>query len=469
MVYGLIILVLMAFSALATPRPAAVAGQFYPDNTKELHNTVVHLLENAPPLPLKGTIKAIVVPHAGYSFSAPTAAIAYRQVAHLHPKRILLLGPGHFADIGHTVALSSADSWQTPLGNVAVDTKLRDRLLKEASYMKINDQAHAREHSLEVQLPFIQTLFPRAKIVPMVINSLDRAKDLALVLKKYLTPDTLLIISTDMSHYHPLTAAQEMDHRTMKAMVDQDLKTLRQGLQDESMEMCGRAAVMAMMELIHHMGAMEITPLKYDTSGKRANDQSVVGYFSAAITRPQEYDALLAYAHKVLAYHVKTGKEDAPFLAMGSDFFTKPTAAFITLRTSPEAWEVEGKLRGCIGSTTPQYPLKEAIRQFTMAAASQDSRFPPVTMAELPHIQIQLSLLTPAKVVSSFQSVVFGKHGVILSQGKHSGVFLPEVADSFATKKAFLEELCTQKAHLPATCYQDPSTKIQVFESLAFQ
>lgn len=470
-VLGLFIIMLITLPLYAETRKAAVAGSFYPQEKSELNQTVVGLLDSVKPKEkTSDIIKAIVVPHAGYFYSGKIAAQAYQHVAHLQPRRIIVLGPSHFVSIGENVALPDHSYWQTPLGKIEIDDELRNQLLKENPFVQINNTAHVKEHAIEVQLPFIQTLFPQAKVLPIAINSLDRAKDLARILIKYADQDTLIITSTDMSHYQNASAAQAMDETTIHNLLNQDIDALRAGLTEGTMEMCGQAAVMTLIELVKLMGAIDITRLDYQHSGAVSEDQNrVVGYFSAVLIRQQLYQNLLTYAHEVLDYHVKTGKKDAPPLDLEHQFYDDPMAIFVTLRLPAKTGQMEGDLRGCIGVTSAKYPLKEAVRRYTMASATEDSRFNPVTEAELPDIQIELSLLLPPKAVGSFEDIRFGEHGVIVSQEAKAGLFLPEVSESFATREEFLSELCRQKAGLAPDCYQDPKTQLQVFETIHFR
>lgn len=256
-ILGLFIVMLIAFPLCAETRKAAVAGSFYPQEKSELTQTVVDLLDSVQSKEKTSDIvKAIIVPHAGYFYSGKIAARAYRHVAHLQPRRIIILGPSHFAPIGETAALPDHSDWQTPLGNVEIDDELRNQLLEESSFIQINNTAHAKEHAIEVQLPFIQILFPKAKVLPIAINSLDRAKDLARILVKYADQDTLVITSTDMSHYHSASAAQTMDETTIHSILNQDVDALRAGLTDGTMEMCGQAAVMTLIEFAKLMGEL---------------------------------------------------------------------------------------------------------------------------------------------------------------------------------------------------------------------
>jgi MEMO1 family protein len=453
----------------ADTRPAAVAGQFYPKEEKNLAKKIQSLLANVVPSPSQGILKALIVPHAGYDYSGDVAAHAYQQVAHLKPKRIIILGPSHRVNIQNQVVMPQSDSWQTPLGKVEIDQVLRQKLKAEASWIVINDKPHTKEHALEVQLPFIQTLFPGVPILPMVVNQLDQAEPLAAILANYLE-DTLLIVSTDLSHHHPAKVAETMDGQLVQTLLANDLETFVRYISQGKVEACGAAGVATLIALAKVMGAAEMKLIKYDHSGQQTGDhKSVVGYLGAVVSRPHLYQNLLDYAYQVLAHHLDFDAEKPVLQDEANPFYTKLSGAFVTLRSRPNPGEREGKLRGCIGQITPKLPLKEAIRQLTIDSATKDSRFPPVQSDELGQIQIELSLLTPAKQVSSEDDIIFGKHGVILSQGNKQGIFLPEVAESFTNKEAFLRELCAQKAGLPRQCYQDPQTKIQVFETLHYR
>ena len=465
-----IFLLFQISATFASVRPEIAAGSFYPKNSEDLKSYIVKVLHHSPVEYHDAYVRAIIVPHAGYAYSGKLAAQAFKQLQGLNPKRIIIIGPAHFVDVGENVVLPNANYWRTPLGEVAIDQQLRDDLLQEGNYIISDDQPHVPEHAVEVELPFLQVLFPEVPILPIAINSIDRAQEFAALLSKYVDRQTLLIISTDMSHYYPALTADAMDGRAIKDIVHQDIEKMVFDLKEHTIEMCGAAAVTTLLALVKQQGGMEVENFGHNHSGQMTGDPSrVVGYFSGGVYRPKSYQALLDYGYEVLKYYLETGRRDAAQLKERNQLFDSVRGLFVTLRLKPTFGQKEGALRGCLGHVSTSDPLKESVRLLTIASASEDSRFNPVTIDELPNIEIGLSILTHPKIIDSYQDIQLGRQGVIVSQGQKSGIFLPEVAELFKSKDDFLAELCTEKAHLNSDCYKDPATKIKVFETITFR
>ncbi len=258
-------------------RPPAVAGAFYPRQSSRLNQLLDEYLEAAEP-PLLAGVRAIIAPHAGYVYSGPVAAFAYALLSQqaLDPARCYLLGPAHRAWF-KGVALADYAAFETPLGTVAVDQERVQCLAESGTAFQILSQAHDNEHCLEVQLPFLQRIYPDVPIVPLLFGDVA-PQEVARVLNAQLEPEALLIISSDLSHYHPYDQARHLDRDFLDAVLEDEPHRVLQG------EACGQGPIAALMYLARER-AWKPHLLDYRTSGDTAGDRSqVVGYAALAYT-----------------------------------------------------------------------------------------------------------------------------------------------------------------------------------------
>lgn len=266
--------------ATASVRPAAVAGQFYVNDERILRAQIIEMLAAAKPQ-LRGTVpKAIIAPHAGYLYSGPIAASAYEAVAPLagSVRRIVLLGPTHRMAVAG-FALPAAQVFMTPLG--AVPVSRTDWLsLQARSDVSVDDRPHAREHALEVQLPFLQTLFDNFEIVPLLVGQASPQAVAEVLAELWGGPETLIVVSSDLSHYLPYRQAQWTDRATIEQIIE-----LRPTLTPE--QACGAAPINGLLLCAQRrMLIPQVLDLRNsgDTAGGR---DSVVGYASVAFSEPE--------------------------------------------------------------------------------------------------------------------------------------------------------------------------------------
>lgn len=276
-------------------RRPAVAGYFYPASTKELSETLKALFLHKlgpgklPPAPPANDLLAIISPHAGYEYSGPIAAHGYYLASGASVETVVVLGPNHHG-IGSGVAVPESDSWETPLGSVEVDRELSSRIVKLSSIVDFDDLAHWKEHSIEVQVPFLQfSLQPGFKIVPISmlmqdeLTAVEVGDAVARALQE-LGRRALLIASTDFTHYEPYEEAYRRDAKAIEAIKSMDVSEFYRVIDRENVSMCGYGAVAAVLTAAKRMGAARVELLKYATSGDTAGDKSaVVGYGSLAI------------------------------------------------------------------------------------------------------------------------------------------------------------------------------------------
>jgi len=261
-----------------TVRPAAVAGAFYPADPAELRESLGEAFADAVrPVPGAAVPKAIVVPHAGYVYSGPIAASAYLRVAPARSviRRVVLLGPSHRVPL-RGLALSSAGAWATPLGLVPLDASAAERLRGIAT-VSVDDVAHAPEHSLEVQVPFLQSVLDDFTLVPLVVGDASSDEVAAVLDALWSGPETLVVVSTDLSHYHGYAEAVERDARTAAVVVARRPDRLADH------DACGSRPLRGLLQAADERH-LTVTPLDLRNSGDTAGDKErVVGYGAFAI------------------------------------------------------------------------------------------------------------------------------------------------------------------------------------------
>jgi len=475
---------LMAFSTQSWGdmiKEPNVAGGFYSADPKELSDSIDNLEASTGPVPTDRKVLIAIAPHAGYPYSGPVAAYTYKAIAHNHYKTVVVIGPSHFFPF-EGISVWPKGGFKTPLGIIDVDDDFAQALLKENPEFQFKPQVFEQEHSIEVQLPFLQKTFDHVRIVPILMGNPDPrvCRDLAVALDKIIgqRDDVLILISSDMSHYYTYDVGNAMDALTLQAIKEIDPKKFFEGNVSRKMEMCGFVPVTTALMYAKIRGINHVEVLMHANSGDTSGDKSrVVGYssvifynslLSAGDPPGEGIDALslaekkelLSIARNSIESFVKTGK--APDAKSADARLNQIEGAFVTITK-------HGALRGCIGNIIGQEPLVQTVRDMAVAASSRDPRFPPLTVAELKNIDIEISVLSQPRRVKDASEIQLGKHGVIVSQNGHQGVFLPQVAQETGwSKEEFLSELCSQKAGLPPDAWKDPSTALYVFTADVF-
>lgn len=471
-------------------RKAAVASVFYPGDKATLEKYVDTLLAQAQPPKIEGSLRAIMVPHAGYVYSGQVAAYAYKELEGRDIRTVILLGNSHTQGFDG-ISVYKKGSFETPLGRVKIDEKLAEKIIASDPRIKDRPSAHARDHILEVQLPFLQRVLKDFKIVPIVFGSDDPklTEILARTLKEHYDDRTLIVASTDMSHYPSYEAATIADEETLRAIgtghaeaLDNTMEQLAaKGMPNTQTFLCGVSGVRTVLLLAQALAPMTPVVLKYANSGDVSDEKSrVVGYGAVAfvsdkktvplppspvkndgdILNEAERKELLGIARSTVESYVQNGIIPAFETSAGN--IQKPLGAFVTLKEN-------GQLRGCIGRFEASEPLYKIVQQMAVAAATQDTRFNPVSPGELKKLEYEISVLSPLRKILNAEEIALGRHGVSVSKGFHHGVFLPQVATETGwSKEEFLSELCSQKAGLPRNCWQDPKVDLQVFTAEVF-
>ncbi len=270
---------------MARVRQPVVAGSFYEGDPERLRRHVDKLLEQAKEMKLKGSVRGLVSPHAGYPYSGLAAAVGYKTLRGSSYDAVLLIGPSH-REFFTGVSIYPGDAYGTPLGDVPLHKQIRDELLKESPVIELSDAGHRAEHCLEVQLPFLQRVLGEFSIVPMIIG--DQRKEFCFALGDAIATvarerNVLLVASSDLSHYHPYDDAVSLDHRVIEQVEAFDERSLMTQLDGERIEACGGGPIVAVMHAAKLLGANRSQALFYCNSGDMTGDKSaVVGYLSAA-------------------------------------------------------------------------------------------------------------------------------------------------------------------------------------------
>jgi len=432
-------------------KQTAVAGAFYPGDAAKLSRDVDAYLAKVRTNRGGTRPMAIVVPHAGYEYSGAIAAEAYARLKGKPVSTIILLGPSHHAPL-NGAAVYPGDGMQTPLGIIPVAVKTARSLVHEHEQVRLDAAPFAREHSLEVQLPFIQRAFgAKVPVVPILVGTPTRdsltalSRDLGRLLRA--DPHALLVISSDLSHYHDQATARRMDRGMIDAVERLSSNDLERLVQSGRGEMCGIWPTVYGIAATRGAGASHGVLYRSGTSGDVNGDKKrVVGYAAMGIMRDvlskQQKRALLELARRTVNRQVNG--ERMPESVTDDPQLRADGAAFVTLNGP------DGRLRGCIGTIVPNSSLYESVIRNAVAAAIHDPRFKPVSKDELKGLSVEVSVLSPLVPISDPSAIVIGRHGLYLEKGGASSVFLPQVPVELGWDlPTYLSQLAL-KAGLPA-------------------
>ena len=474
-------------------RSPAVAGQFYPESAAILKQAVEKFMEDALPPQVKKPL-AIVVPHAGYIYSGQICADGWNQVRGGAYDVVIILGTNHTAPGLRKIAFYPGAGFRTPLGTAVADRELVAAILAASPDCIADKGPHIREHSVEVQIPFAQFLFPQAKIVAAVAGEADPAlfnrfgTALAAVLKGR---RALIVASSDLSHYPSAADAEVADMNTLEAVTTLDPAALHATIRAQmarripnlSTCACGEAPIMAAMAAAKAMGATSGRIVSYAHSGRLpiGDRERVVGYGAVVLAAdgktekaavkpaaataaegtigPDDRKYLLSLARETITRYLTM--QMVPLPRLSSPILCEPRGVFVTLKK-------RGNLRGCIGRMIPDRPLAELVGAMALQSAFEDPRFPPVTARELADLEVEISVLTPMKQVAGPNDIVVGRDGVLLQQKGRSAVFLPQVAPEQGWGRDEMLDNLSCKAGLPAKAWREPGACFLTFQAIVF-
>ncbi len=487
-IFIMILLLTLAGHAIAqvNTRPPAVAGSFYSSDPDILRKDLEFLFSRALPGSTPGQVLAIIAPHAGYPYSGEVAASSYRQVdATKSYKNVFLIGSSHSYAFEGAAIYQSGD-FETPLGMVPVNHELTEELTSKESVFIKRDQAHLNEHSLEVQLPFLQYYLEKDfKLVPILLgtHSPRTCQKIARALEPYLTEDNLFVISADFSHYPDYRSATEVDIKTAKAICSNSTQEFLSAIEDNeeknipnlATSACAWPAILTLLYMTEQKtDDISYKLVQYQNSGDSPHgDKSrVVGYCSITVSNEgtknearfmlstEDKKDLLEIARLTLDNYIGKGKIQPVNNENYSAVLETHTGAFVTLQKN-------GNLRGCIGRFQPEQPLYQVVRDMTISASTKDYRFKPVTPAELEEIELEISVLTPLVRIQDPSEIMLGLHGIYIKKGSNSGTFLPQVATQTGwTLEEFLGHCARDKAQIGWNGWKD--AEIYTYEALIF-
>ena len=459
-------------------REEAVAGMWYPDNAAELMKVLEKL--DAQKCDKKGSVEnvaGLIVPHAGFVYSGPTAACGFKALKEKDYEVAVILGTSHRYRAG-VVSVYDGAFAKTPIGNLKINRELTEKLLKSDEKIDFIEKIHTQEHSLEAELPFVRHYLGDIEIV-LILASTEDEKTLlktGKVIADWIRTSgkkTLVIESSDMSHYHSYEDAVKMDRKTISLIEEGKFDELKTAIMSKKCELCGYDSLKMFLEIMKGLDALKPELIHYENSGDAvpaSREKGVVGYMAMTFSKKEKanyYDdnlrkKLLESARESITYTLKNKKEFKPEKP-SEPKLNEERAVFVTLK-------INGELRGCIGQMFASQPLYLAVTEMAHSAAFNDHRFKPLTEDELKKVHIEISVLTPMQKVENWKEIKNGIDGVWIKKGYRSGVFLPQVATETGWDlETFLSNLCTHKAGLPADCYKDPETEIFKYQVELFE
>nr|MBN2277798.1 AmmeMemoRadiSam system protein B [candidate division Zixibacteria bacterium] len=471
-------------------RRPAVAGAFYPGDPVALSQTIAELFSKADKKPLTGRPIAVIAPHAGYMYSGLTAARAYKQLEGYNYDTVVVISPSHTVFFAGA-SVYDGGAYQTPLGELEIDRKLSEAISSINPAVYRSNKGHTGgsirgEHALEVQLPLLQQVLGKFRLVAIVMGDQEETTCSALgeVLASVLSKQNCLIVaSTDLSHFHNEKEARRLDKNILQAIEEYDTDKLLGILSSGRGEACGGGPVVATLMASRKLGGEKVVITGYSTSGETTGDFSeVVGYLSAVVVSskeaPQRNHVMGTPLRKKPNVLTKTDKDYLRELAVESirsalkrrePQYREPESwilkenrgAFVTLK-------IRGMLRGCIGMIRAAKPLYETVLEMAREAAFGDPRFVPLSEDELDHLEIEISALSPLARVADLNDIQIGRDGLMVILGSHSGLLLPQVAtENNWDLTTFLEQTCL-KAGLPKISYRDKAAQIYKFSADIF-
>jgi AmmeMemoRadiSam system protein B/AmmeMemoRadiSam system protein A len=467
----------------ATLRRPVWAGRFYPADPAELSRRIDQLTRAAEKtrisLPPNRPLRALVMPHAGYIYSGWTAAHASRV---LHPRqflKVILLGPDHRLGVSKS-AFCDVAAWETPLGKIKVHgdlEKLRSRPELFQSIGVDRDQ----EHSLEVILPFLQSYLGDFELVPIIVGQGD-LRPVSTELNAMIDAETLVVVSSDLSHFLSYAEAVVRDRETVSEIVHLKPDTL---IRTDN-RACGKMPLLILTELARRRHWAPVL-LHYSNSGDTAGDRSqVVGYAaiayfgdppmenkdnSSARFSEAQGQMLVKLARATIAAELG-GKIADPVtspsnLAEQDERFKLHCGTFVTLK-------IRGQLRGCIGNLTSTETVLDGVRRNAVNAALHDPRFAPLSKDELDRTEIEVSILTEPQPLAFrdgqdlIEKLRAHIDGVIIRKGPASATFLPQVWEQLPNPEDFLTHLCT-KAGLPSDAWKNSALEVLTYQVQYFE
>ena len=463
-------------------RKMTLAGTFYPKEREVLNQQMDKYLGQATKMERAAPMRILMVPHAGLDYSGPTGGAGFKQIEGETINQVIIVGTSHYHQFSGAAIMAEGE-WETPMGNSGIDSQLANKILSPEQKITADTKMFDKEQSIEVPAVWVKKTLPEAKIVPILIGLANNelVSALAYRIAQNMSKQTLVVVSTDLSHYPDYQNAVKTDQRTIEAILSGSKTGLELGIaeitksQVKNLETtaCGYEALRVAEKVAELLALDEPVLIKYQNSGDTSGDKTrVVGYAAIGFTGenislvpPQLEESAQEEAREIakqtLEDYVRNKKIPGE-RPIKNEVLNDPLGAFVTL-------DKNDNLRGCMGEFEPAKPLYKIIQERTIAAASSDPRFRPVSPDELGEISLEISVMTPRQKIADWKEIELGKDGVVIVQGNHSGTFLPQVATETGWKlEELLGQLCSQKAGLPANCYLDGQTELFTYQAQVF-
>jgi MEMO1 family protein len=478
--------------SITTDRQPYAAGKFYSPDKETLTKDLLLLFESCKKSPSDWNVRAIISPHAGYIFSGRTAASAFSAIPkNAKYKNIFVIGSSHLMYFDGASVYNTGD-FITPLGKVTVNKEIANKLIKDNKVFNFPTTAHIQEHSLEVQLPFIQYYFKDIPtIVPVIIGTDNKntVKKIAEALRPWFTPENLFVISSDFSHYPAYNDAVEVDKLTSMSIISGNPEKFLKTLDDNASEqirglatsMCGWTSGLTLLYLAEGNKKLEMKLLDYSNSGDSPSGgkNEVVGYNAIAMIEKKQDEAASKKADQSFSF---TDEERKQLFTIAknsihsmlfdnkkyvideksvTDNLKKPLGAFVTL-------SIHGNLRGCIGRFISSEPLYKVVQESAISAAFEDPRFSELTKEEYSKTHFEITVIGPLKKINNINEIILGRHGIYIKKGMNSGTMLPQVAtENGWTLEQFLGYTSRDKAGIGWDGWKD--AEIFIYEGAVLE
>ncbi len=415
-------------------RQPAVAGQFYPAQATKLREMIQGMVSKKAK---KEAVIGLVSPHAGYIYSGPVAGATISKIK--FKDTFILMGPNH-TGIGKPLSIMTKGSWETPLGQVEIDSALAEKILANSKHLQEDPGAHQYEHSIEVQIPFLQYFKKDFRIVPITLaySSATAYKELGKEIAQAvidLQKKVVIIASSDMTHYEPQEQAQHKDSQAIKAILELNEDELSRRVSELKISMCGYAPTVALISAAKKLGATRAELVKYQTSGDTTGDYAtVVGYAGIILIG---MSPLAKLAKETVETYVRDGKIIEPPKRLTPEMKEK-AGVFVSIHKY-------AGLRGCIGTFEPQEAnVAEETITNAVSSATRDPRFPTITPSELKDLDYNVDVLTPPEPIESEDQLDPNKYGCIVECDLRRGLLLPDLEG--VDTVAYQISICRQKA-----------------------
>jgi len=472
---------------------STLAGSWYEADPSRLRAELEDYLREAHPRS-SPSVFAVVLPHAGYAYSGPCAAFGAKALAAIPDlRRVIVLGFSHRIPMPNQISLPSTEThYHSPLGSIPIDTDTISALMNRPLFTDL-PATRQGENSVEMILPLLQVALTNHpwSLLPITLGQLDETTRIqaAQALQPLMDAHTALVVSSDFTHYGPTFGyvpfhtdieanLRELDHGAIQAILAGDPEAFETYCQNTGATICGRDSIGVLLHMLPESFAAR--ELAYDTSGHRSGDfRNSVSYAALAFERKEapmksepvqsavlsaaDKKTLLELARKSIAWAFQTN--GTPTLA---ELGVEATPAMEQVMGGFVTLTIDGELRGCIGEILPHRPLVEVVLERARDSAFEDTRFPPLTEAELPKVRIEISVLTPPVPVDSYADIEIGRHGMVLQLGHRSAVFLPQVATEQGWDLPTTLTYLSQKAGLAPDAWKDPHASFTVFEAIVF-